>query len=99
LEFLSAGGAVLAVYTFSASAGTVNNDVWTFGLTSMSATGTAAAGNGTNATAARTKNSGGTVGITGITVGTSNADIVLTDVNIHENQTVQVSSITLTHAP
>ena len=99
LELLSGGGSVLAAYTLTASAGTVTNDKWTVGLASSSATGTAAAGDGTNATAARFKNASGTVGITGLTVGTANADIELTDVNISQNQTVGLTSFTITHAP
>lgn len=59
--------------------------------TSADATGTAAAARIRTA-------SGGTDIITGLTVGTSAADIVLDSVSITSGQTVTINSATITHA-
>lgn len=56
-----------------------------------------ASGSGT-AAKAQIKNSGGTDGVTGLTVGTSATDIVLDSVSITSGQSVTLSSATITHA-
>lgn len=97
LEIGTAGMAsVLAVLTLADPCGTVAGDVLTFDFdpdisdTSADATGTAAA--------ARIKDSNGTVIISGLTVGTSAADIILDSVSITAGQTVTLTSGTITHA-
>ena len=57
-----------------------------------------ASGTGT-AAAARIKDGGGTVILSGLTVGTSGADIVLNSTAIAPGQTVQITAGTITHAP
>jgi hypothetical protein len=56
-----------------------------------SATGTAAA--------ARFKDGGGGIQVSGLTVGVSGSDINLNSVSITNGQTVTISSGTITHAP
>jgi hypothetical protein len=99
LELMSAADAVLAIFTLNGTAGSVTNAVWTLGFASTASTGEAAAGAGTNITKARIKNSGGTVRITGLTVGLTGADIIVDNVNIAEDQAINlVGAQTITHA-
>jgi len=98
LELLSAGDVVLAIFTLSATAGSVATDTWTLGFTSSTVTGEAGAGAGTDATKAQIKNSGGTPSITGLTVGTGGTDIVLDNANIASGQNVTLSSAEIQHA-
>lgn len=87
---------VLAVLTLADPCGSATNDVLTFDFdpdisdTSADASGTAAA--------ARIKDSNGTVIISGLTVGTSGADIILDSVAITAGQTVTLTTGTITHA-
>ena len=99
LELLSAADAVLAIFTLSATGGTVSGAVWTLAFDSSSTTGEAAASTGTNAAKARLKN-GDTVRISGLTVGVtdSGAGVELDNVSISSGQTVTLSSTTFTHA-
>lgn len=85
---------VLAIITLGDPCGTVSGDVLTFSGfprsdTSADATGTAAE--------ARIKESGGTAVVTGLTVGTSGANINLNSVAIQSGATVTITSATLTH--
>lgn len=87
---------VLATITLADPSATAASGVLTFDFSpavvdsSADASGTAAA--------ARIKDSNGTVVISGLTVGTSAADIVLDSVSISAGQTVQLTSGTITHA-
>lgn len=96
LQIGTAGMAtVLAEFTLDDPCGTVASGVLTFSGfpksdTSANNTGTAAA--------ARIRDSVGTDVVTGLTVGTSGADIVLDSVSITAGQTVTINSATLTHA-
>ena len=97
LEIGTAGMAsVLAVLTLADPSGTVAGDVLTFDFdpdisdASADNTGTAAA--------ARIKDSNGVVIISGLTVGTSGADIILDSVSITAGQTVTLTTGTITHA-
>ncbi len=96
LQIGTAGmAAVLAEITLDDPCGTVVNGVLTFSNfprsdTSANATGTAAA--------ARVRDSTGTDIITGLTVGTSAADIVLDSTSLTAGQTVTINSATITHA-
>lgn len=96
LEIQASGGAVLAVFGLSATGGTISGDTWTlvFDASTVVATG----GAPTDAAQAVIKNSGGTVGISGLTVGTSAADIILDNVSINTGQNVTLSSATIQHA-
>lgn len=86
-------GTVLAVLPLSYPCGTVTSGVLTFSaITSDSAadaTGTAAE--------ARIKNSAGTAIVTGLTVGTSGANINLNTTSITTGGAVSLSSGSLTH--
>lgn len=102
LEVLSAGNTVLAVFTLTAGAGTVAADIWTLALAANEVNGALAAGDGTIATKARIKNSGGTVRISGLTVGLpdSTADLKLVNIWISKNQPVKIAvPATFQHAP
>lgn len=89
-------GSVLATLTLADPCGTAASGVLTFDFdpdisdTSADASGTAAE--------ARIKDSNGTVCISGLTVGTSGADIVLDSVSITAGQTVTLTTGTITHA-
>jgi hypothetical protein len=98
LELQAANDAVLAIYNLTTAGGTVSGAVWTIAFDSNSATGTEAASTGTTATKARIKNSGGTVRITGLSVGTSGSAVNLDNTSIAHNQTVTLSSAQITHA-
>lgn len=87
---------VLAVLTLADPSGTAASGVITLDFdpdisdTSANASGTAAE--------ARIKDSNGTVVISGLTVGTSGADINLDSVSITAGQTVTLTTGTITHA-
>ncbi len=87
---------VLAVLTLADPCGTAASGVLTFDFdpdisdNSANATGSAAE--------ARIKDSDGTVTISGLTVGTSGADINLDSVSITAGQTVTLTTGTITHA-
>ena len=87
---------VLATFTLADPCGAATNDVLTFDFDpdisdlSADATGTAAE--------ARIKNGDGTAVITGLTVGTAAADIILDSVSITAGQTVTLTTGTITHA-
>jgi hypothetical protein len=89
----SAMGTILAILTCSDPCGTVSGDVLTFSAitadTSADATGTAAA--------ARIKDSNGNIVVSGLTVGTSGANINLNSTSITATQNVAMTSATLTH--
>jgi hypothetical protein len=59
---------------------------------------TANASNSGNAAAARFKNGAGAVKISGLTVGTSGADVIINTVSIVSGQPVTVQSCTITHS-
>jgi hypothetical protein len=59
--------------------------------------GTASATN--TAAAARIKDGSGTVVVSGLTVGTSAADIILNSTSITNGQTVTITAGTITHSP
>lgn len=92
----TAMGTVLAVFQLVEPCGTVSGTVLTLDFdpdisdTSADATGTAAA--------AQIKDGSGVAVITGLTVGTSGADIILDNTSITATQTVTLTAGTLTHA-
>jgi hypothetical protein len=94
LEILTSGDAVLVTFGLDAAGGTISGAVWTlvFDASTVAATGTGTAAK------AQVKDSGGTAELTGLTVGTSGADINLDSVSITAAQNVTLSSATVTHA-
>lgn len=96
LEIGTAGmAAVLASFQLPEPCGTVAGAVLTLDFDpDIAAT---ASGTGT-AAAAQIKDGAGVVQITGLTVGTSGADIILDSVSITSGQTVTLTSGALTHA-
>ena len=92
----TAMGTVLATFQLVEPCGTVSGATLTLDFdpdisdVSADATGTAAA--------AQIKDGGGTVVISGLTVGTSGTDIVLDNTSITAGQTVTLTTGTLTHA-
>jgi hypothetical protein len=94
LEILTSANAVLATFGLSGTGGTISGDTWTLafdaGTVTAGATGTAAK--------AQIKNSTGTANLTGLTVGTSGADINLSSTSINSGQNVTLSSATIQHA-
>ena len=95
LEIGTAGMAsVLATFGLSASGGSIAGDTWTLAFdastVTASATGTAAA--------AQIKDSTGTVRISGLTVGTSGADINFDSVAFNATQNVTLSTASIQHA-
>lgn len=83
----------LAIIPLSNPSGTVSGAVLTFDNTP--ALSTTAISTGT-AASARFKNNGGTVIVSGITVGTSGTDIILSQSNITTGDTVTISTATIT---
>lgn len=95
LEIGTAGMAsVLATITLADPSGTVSGSVLT--LSGMPKSDTSADAGGI-AAAARIRDSNSTDVVTGLTVGTSAADIILDTVSITAGQTVTLNSGTLTH--
>lgn len=96
LEIQSAAGAALVVFGLNASGGTVTNDIWN--LVFDSTTVAAVAGTNTVATQAVLKNAGGTVLVSGLTVGVATGDpetepdITLDATAITAGQNVTLSS-------
>lgn len=95
LEIGTAGMAtVLATFTLTAMAGSAAAGVWTLAFSSGTVTASAAG----TAAAARIKTAGGSSDITGLTVGTSGADINLNNTSITSGQSVTLSAASITHA-
>ena len=94
LEILTSGDAVLATFTLTNPGGTITNGVWTLAFSNATVT---ASGTGT-AAKAQIKTSGTAANLTGLTVGTSGADINLSNTSISTGQSVTLSSATITHA-
>lgn len=96
LQIGTAGMAtVLADITLSDPSATASGGILTFSGFPKS---DASANNTGVAAAARIRDSAGTDVITGLTVGTSSADIVLDNTSINAGQTVTINSATITHA-
>jgi hypothetical protein len=95
LELQTAAGTALAVFTLQAAAGSVTGAVWT--LTPFASATVTASGGGT-LTKAVIKTSTALAHITGLTVGTSSADIILDTTTVANGQSVTLTSATITHA-
>jgi hypothetical protein len=88
------GATILSQHTLDTTSGTTSGGVLTFSNfpktdSSANATGTA--------DVARIVTSAGADVVTGLTVGTSSADIILTSVSITSGQSVEITSATITH--
>jgi len=95
VEICSAGfAAVLVTFTLSDPSGTVSGDT----LTLSDMPKTANAGNSGTAAVARIKESGGTVVVNNLTVGTSGADLIISSTTITSGNPYNLNSGTLTHA-
>jgi hypothetical protein len=90
---LSGATGVLASFTLSSTPGTVAGAVLTISGTPLTATAT---GTGT-AALAEIRNNAGTVIVSGLTVGTSSADIIINATAVSTGQTVSLTSGTITH--
>jgi hypothetical protein len=90
---LSGATGVLASFTLSSTPGTVAGAVLTISGTTLTATAT---GTGT-AALAEIRNNAGTVIVSGLTVGTSSADIIINATAVSTGQTVSLTSGTITH--
>lgn len=101
MELLSAANQVLAAFELVEDGGAVVGATWSPDFEAWTVNGTAAAGVGTVATAARFKTSGGDAHLTGITVGLpdSSAGLKLINTSISNGQPVVISSASITHAP
>jgi hypothetical protein len=94
LEIGTAGMAsILGVLTLSDPCGTVSGDVLTFAAITQDSS----ADNSGTAAAARIKDSTGTVVISGLTVGTSAADIIFSNVTITAGQPIPLTSAQIAH--
>jgi hypothetical protein len=76
--------------SFTESGGTIT-------MAGVPKSGVASAGG--TAAAARLKDGGGTIVISGLTVGTAGSDINLNNVTVSAGQTITISSGVITHAP
>jgi hypothetical protein len=95
LEIGTSGfGSTLLTFTLSDPASTVTGDVLT--LSGMPKTANASAGG--VAAEARIKESGGTVIVSGLTVGTSGTNVIISNTTITNAAAYSLTSGTITHA-
>lgn len=91
---LSGATGVLATITLNATPATVSGNVLTISGVPLSATASASG----TAALAEIRNNAGTTIVSGLTVGTSGADIIINTTAITSGQTVQLNSGTITHS-
>lgn len=94
LEIMTSGAVVLATIPLANPAGTVSGNILTL-TTPVSDTSADSSG---IATQARVRTGANSDVVTGLTVGTSSADIIIDATNIVTGQTVRINSATITHA-
>ena len=97
LNILNVSAVVLASIPLANPAGTVTGGVLTFSGTPLTESSANASGTATSATVSTAVNNGGTVIITGLTVGTSATDIVLSSTNVVSGQPVTITAASITH--
>ena len=100
LKLFSAADALLATFTLAATAGTVSGSVLTLSDANGATAGilnTTASAAGTATKASITTSVDADV-VTGLTVGTSGADLVLDNNVLASGQAITINSATLTHA-
>jgi hypothetical protein len=95
LEILDSSDVVLAAITLGSPSFTRSGGVLTLASTPLSDTSANASG---TASKAQIKNAAGTVVISGLTVGTADADIIMNSTSITSGQQVAISSGTITHS-
>jgi hypothetical protein len=97
IRLLAANDDVLAVVELAATAfGSPSNGVISAAGTPLSFTGTELAGSGTNIASATLISSDETQSITGLSVGNSDAHVVIDNTNIAEDQQGNLNSFTIT---
>ena len=94
LEILTSADALLVTFGLSASGGSIAGAVWTLAFDASTVAASAAG----TAAKAQIKTAGAVANLTGLTVGTSGADINLDNTSIASGQNVTLSSATITHA-
>lgn len=94
LEILTAGDILLCTFGLSAGGGTVSGAVWTITFDASTVQAVAAG----TAAKAQIKTAGGSVHLTGLTVGTSGADLILNNASIASGQDVTLTGATITAA-
>lgn len=100
LKLWTSGDVLLATFTLAATAGTVSGSVLTFSDANGATAGilnTTASGAGTAAKASITTSADVDV-ITGLTVDTSGADLILDNTSLTVGQAITINSATITHA-
>jgi hypothetical protein len=90
---LSGATGVLAQVLCAAPAGTVSGAVFTLSATPITTTAT---GTGTAALAEFRDNSGVTI-VSGLTVATTGADVIIANTSVSGGETISVNSATITH--
>lgn len=94
LRIMTSSDSVLVTFTLTGAGGSVSGGVWTLAFSSSTV---AASASGT-AAKADIRTAGASSDLTGLTVGTSGADIILDSVSINSGQNVSLTSATITHA-
>lgn len=100
LKLFTSGDVLLATFTLASTAGTVSNGVLTFSDANGATAGilnTTASSAGVAAKASVTTSADLDI-ITGLTVGTSGADLILDNTNLTASQNITINSATITHA-
>jgi hypothetical protein len=98
LNIYTAGlGTLLASIPLANPAGTVTSGVLTFSGTPLTESSANASGTAAAATVTTASNGGGTTIISGLTVSTSAADIILSSTSIVSGQPVTITSASITH--
>jgi hypothetical protein len=97
INFYSATPTLLASIPLANPAGTVTGGVLTFSAMPVSDSSADATGTAVSATVSTAIDGGGTVVITGLTVGTVSTDIVLSSTNIVATQPVTITAASITH--
>lgn len=95
LEIMTGASAVLATFVLTEVGGSVSGGEWTLDFDESTVE---ASGDGT-AALARIKTAGDDAHLTGLTVGTSGADVILNNTSIATGQDVTLTSAKITHAP
>lgn len=95
--YTTGGGTLLASIPLANPAGTVTSGVLTFSGTPLTESSANASGTAVSATVSTAANGAGTVVISGLTVGTSSADIILSSTSIVSGQPVTITSASITH--
>jgi hypothetical protein len=97
LNFYSSTPTLLASLPLANPAGTVTGGVLTFSTMPISDSSADATGTAASASVSTAIDGGGTVVISGLLVGTSGTDIVLSSTNIVAGQPVTVTAASITH--